>query len=161
MDHIRITKVRIGNLIRNHQTSKHIKLGVLVIIPVDVDPKKVSRNLQITTKKLWVEALALRDDIVLKMKQVNTESKKSKTKKSKKDQKFCPDLYKETAIFVATQQMDIKRVQVLVKVIRRNNATKSTLKTIKDCWCCVLSFISHLIFSIYNSEFSTSNLKYG
>jgi hypothetical protein len=70
-----------------------------------------------------VEALALRDDIVLKMKQVNTESeKKAKQKKAKKNQKFCPDLYKETAIFVATQQMDIKRIQV--SVIRINNVTK-------------------------------------
>jgi hypothetical protein len=46
--------------------------------PVDVDPKKVTRNLKITTKMLWAEALALKDDMVLKMKGVNRESEKAK-----------------------------------------------------------------------------------
>ena len=42
----------------------------IVTIPVDMDPKKFSRNLRITTKMFWLEALVLRDAIVLKMKAV-------------------------------------------------------------------------------------------
>jgi hypothetical protein len=47
-------------------------------IPVDIDPKKFSRNLNITTKMFWLEALVLRDAMVLMMMGVKTDSEKAK-----------------------------------------------------------------------------------
>ena len=48
-----------------------------VTIPVDIDPKKFSRNLKITTKMFWLEALVLRDARVLEMKGVKTYSEEA------------------------------------------------------------------------------------
>jgi hypothetical protein len=49
--------------------------------PVDVDPKKVTRNLKITTKMLWAEALALKDDMVLYKEIAITDSPKTNAKR--------------------------------------------------------------------------------
>jgi hypothetical protein len=60
-------------------------------IPIDIDPKKSSRNLKITMKMFWLEGFVLRDDIVL---------------------------YKEIAIFIAPKQVDIKQG---VRISKSNN----------------------------------------
>lgn len=52
--------------------------AMFVTIPVDIDPKKFSRNLKITTKMFWLEAFVLRDAIVLKMKGVKADPEEAK-----------------------------------------------------------------------------------